>query len=121
MKAWTIATGLVLAGCGNKIDYDTIPGSALYQARCVTCHGLQGGGDGPAAANIQPKPRAFSDPAWQDSVTDQHLAKVIGGGGLAVGKSGAMPPQPDLAEHPQAMARLIAHVRGLRSPATPPK
>ncbi len=115
MRGWTTAAVLLLAGCGGKIDYATISGEALYQVRCVTCHGLQGKGDGPAAANIQPKPRAFSEPGWQDSVTDKHLAKVIGGGGLAVGKSGAMPPQSDLAEHPEAMARLIAHVRHLRS------
>ncbi len=110
---------LIVAGCGGKIDYATIPGSALYQVRCVPCHGAEGRGDGPAAVAIQPKPRAFSDVAWQDSVTDQHLAKVIAGGGLAVGKSGAMPPQPDLGEHPEALQRLITHLRSLKAAPLP--
>lgn len=121
-KRW-IGLGLlaVAGGCGAKIDYATIPGSALYQVRCVACHGLDGRGDGPASASLQPKPRAFSDAAWQDSVTDHHLAKVIVGGGLAVGKSGAMPPQSDLGEHPEALQKLIEHLRGLKSAPTAPK
>ncbi|HPW32732.1 MAG TPA: cytochrome c/FTR1 family iron permease [Arenimonas sp.] len=34
---------------------------ALYAQQCSACHGLQGHGDGPAAAGLTPKPIAFSD------------------------------------------------------------
>ena len=35
--------------------------TALYTQQCSACHGLQGHGDGPAAAGLTPKPIAFSD------------------------------------------------------------
>ena len=38
---------------------------AIYQANCAQCHGTNGGGDGPAAASMQPKepqPANFTDP-----------------------------------------------------------
>jgi mono/diheme cytochrome c family protein len=109
---------LSASACGAKVDYATIPGEALYRVRCASCHGVSGAGDGPAAANLQPQPRNLSDAAWQAGVTDAHLAAVITGGGAAVGKSALMPPQPDLAAHPQALQRLVAFVRGLAQPAT---
>ena len=36
-------------------------GAALYQAQCASCHGPAGRGDGPLAAQLDPKPIAFSD------------------------------------------------------------
>ncbi len=58
--------------------------STLLATRCAACHGTSGKGDGPAAAGLNPKPRSFSDPEWQKSVTDDHIAKVIVEGGAAV-------------------------------------
>jgi high-affinity iron transporter len=34
----------------------------LYRQHCASCHGVAGGGDGPAAAGMDPPPIAFSDP-----------------------------------------------------------
>jgi high-affinity iron transporter len=34
--------------------------AALYQAQCASCHGATGGGDGPLAARLEPKPIAFT-------------------------------------------------------------
>lgn len=34
-------------------------GKEQYKTQCLTCHGEQGGGDGPAAAGLNPKPRNF--------------------------------------------------------------
>jgi high-affinity iron transporter len=36
-------------------------GGALYASQCASCHGAQGDGDGPLAANLDPPPIAFSD------------------------------------------------------------
>jgi len=36
-------------------------GAALYQEQCVACHGVGGHGDGPAAAQLDPPPIAFTD------------------------------------------------------------
>jgi mono/diheme cytochrome c family protein len=85
----------------------------IFATRCVTCHGAAGAGDGPGSAALTPKPRNFQDPAWQASVTDDHLAKIIQYGGAAVGKSPAMPGNPDLMSKPEIVQALVAHVRSL--------
>jgi hypothetical protein len=84
--------------------------------RCSTCHGPQGAGDGPGAAGLEPKPRDFRDPAWQASVTDDHLRRIIVLGGPAVGKSPLMPPNPDLAGKDDVVGALVARIRSLASP-----
>ncbi len=85
----------------------------IFATRCVTCHGPLGAGDGPASAGLTPHPRNFTDPAWQGSVTDEHIEKIIQYGGAAVGRSPAMPGNPDLASRPAVVAALRAHVRSL--------
>ncbi len=85
----------------------------IFSERCVTCHGPNGGGDGPASAGLVPKPRNFQDAAWQQSVSDEHIEQIVQYGGAAVGKSPAMPANPDLMSKPAVVAALRAHVRGL--------
>jgi mono/diheme cytochrome c family protein len=85
----------------------------IFETRCVTCHGPEGAGNGPASAGLTPPPRNFQDPGWQTSVTDAHLERIIQYGGAAVGKSPAMPANPDLMAKPEVVAALRAHVRGL--------
>lgn len=83
----------------------------IFAQRCTPCHGPSGEGDGPASAALDPKPRRFSDGEWQKSVNDDHLMKVIKFGGAAVGKSAAMPGNPDLSD-PAVVAALKDVVRG---------
>jgi mono/diheme cytochrome c family protein len=83
----------------------------LYGTVCATCHGETGRGDGMAAANLNPKPRNYSDAAWQASVTDAEIRKTILEGGLAVGKSPIMPAQPQLADKPAVLDELVKLVR----------
>lgn len=83
----------------------------IFAQRCTPCHGATGEGDGPASAALDPKPRRFSDGEWQKSVNDDHLMKVIKFGGAAVGKSAAMPGNPDLSD-PALVAALKDVVRG---------
>lgn len=87
----------------------------LFATRCTPCHGPQGHGDGPASAGLTPRPRNFGDASWQDSVTDEHVEKIIQYGGAAVGKSPAMPPNPDLMSKPEVVRALREHVRSLRA------
>jgi len=79
-----------------------------FNGLCASCHGTTGLGDG---AILTPKPRNYTDLAWQASVTDEELAAIIVGGGLSVGKSALMPPSPDLADQPEVVAALIAKIR----------
>lgn len=85
----------------------------IFETRCVTCHGPQGAGDGPASAGLTPPPRNFQDPAWQASVSDEHIEQIVQYGGAAVGRSAAMPANPDLMSKPEVVAALRAYVRGL--------
>lgn len=85
----------------------------IFASRCFTCHGSQGAGDGPGSASLTPKPRNFQDVAWQASVDDEHIAKIVKFGGAAVGRSPAMPGNPDLMSKPELVAALVAHVRSL--------
>jgi len=82
----------------------------LFATRCTPCHGASGKGDGAAAAALNPKPRDYTNKEWQASVTDEQLKKVIVGGGASVGKSAAMPPNPDLEGKPD-LDGLVAVVR----------
>ena len=83
----------------------------VFQSLCVTCHGTTGSGDGPGAAACNPRPRAFADPAWQASVTDEHIVKTVLFGGAAVGKSAQMPAQPQLKGKDELLANLVSLVR----------
>jgi mono/diheme cytochrome c family protein len=85
----------------------------IFETRCTTCHGPLGAGDGPASAGLTPPPRNFQEATWQTSVTDAHIEQIIQYGGAAVGKSPAMPANPDLMAKPEVVAALRAHVRGL--------
>jgi uncharacterized membrane protein len=82
-----------------------------FQTLCATCHGAAGKGDGVAAAALTPRPRNFSDPEWQKSVTDAQIRRAILEGGAAVGKSPLMPPNPTLAEKPETIEALVKQVR----------
>ncbi len=85
-----------------------------FTQKCEVCHGSTGKGDGVGAASLEPKPRAFGDDAWQTSVTDEHLEKVIVGGGAAVGKSPVMPPAPDLKKNEAMLKELVKYIRAFK-------
>ena len=91
----------------------TAEAEKIFSERCVTCHGPNGGGDGPASAGLVPKPRNFQDSAWQQSVKDEYIEQIVQYGGAAVGRSPAMPANPDLMSKPAVVAALRAHVRSL--------
>ncbi len=52
-------------------------GALLYAENCVACHGVNGGGDGPRAYFIFPKPRNFHDPATREYLTRSALYNGI--------------------------------------------
>ncbi len=86
----------------------------LFDTKCIVCHGNHGAGDGPGAAALEPKPRAFADATWQASVTDDQIKKTIVEGGAAVGKSAAMSANPELASEPEELSALLKIVRDFK-------
>ena len=134
MRGWFVALVLI-AACGKnekppkKLDGPgsqeeaprppTVPGGeakAMFAQVCATCHGIDGKGDGPAAATLNPKPRDYTDAAWQASVTDDDIRTIIVKGGQAVGKSGMMPPNPTLAQRTDILEDLVLIIRGFGKP-----
>lgn len=101
------------AGGGEVTEADRTEAKNIFATRCTPCHGPEGKGNGPASAGLTPPPRNFTDPAWQASVTDEHIEKIVQYGGAAVGKSPAMPPNPDLVDKPVVKA-LREHIRSLK-------
>ena len=85
-----------------------------FTQRCATCHGEAGAGDGAAAAGLNPKPRNLQEAAWHTSVDDAYIEKIIKLGGAGVGKSAAMPPNPDLASNEKLIKALRVKVRSLK-------
>ncbi len=71
---------------------DSAKGQEVYNTYCALCHGPTGLGDGVGAAALDPKPRDLSSATLLETYTDEYLVNVITNGGMAVGKSPAMPP-----------------------------
>ncbi|SRR5579884_356928 len=86
---------------------------SIYGERCVACHGDTGEGNGPGAANLNPRPKNFHNRTWQRATSDEQIAKAIVQGGQAVGLSASMAPNPDLAAKPDVVAALVERIRKL--------
>ena len=100
-------------GVGSIPQEARATAESLFGDRCAVCHGPNGDGHGPGAANLNPKPVDFRDPKWQRSVTDEKITKAIVYGGPAVGLSAAMAANPDLETQPSVVAALVDHIRSL--------
>lgn len=115
LSAFALGCGKGGSDSGGGIDPAAQAEAAkIFMQRCSTCHGNSGAGDGPGAADLNPKPRNLQDGAWQTSVDDAYIEKIIKLGGAAVGKSAAMPPNPDLASNEPVIKALRAKVRSLK-------
>ncbi len=112
-----LAAGAAALSCGGGSEAVTISAEAKAEAQakydtlCSTCHGKTGVGDGANAAALNPKPRNYTDKAWQAQVDDEYLAKFIVEGGAKMGKSAMMPPSPDLAAKPEVVQGLVQIIR----------
>jgi cytochrome c553 len=109
---------VLLISCDKKSEQAPPADSpAVQEARqtfktfCSTCHGESGKGDGIAAANLNPKPRNYTDKQWQASITDDQIRQIILNGGAAVGKSAVMPPSPQFKDKPEVLDELVRIVR----------
>jgi mono/diheme cytochrome c family protein len=132
LAAALVLAGLAFAGCKKNeteasappppsgpasapvtpaVATEPLTAESVFKTRCATCHGEGGHGDGPASVALNPKPRNYTDPEWQKSVTDEQLKKTIVGGGAAVGKSPLMVPNPDLAGKDDVLDGLVKKIR----------
>jgi mono/diheme cytochrome c family protein len=97
-------------------------GQAIYRRDCVACHGEQGDGRGPAAADLPLKPPNFRDRAMVREMTpDYWLWRVMEGGqGVEPYRSlgSTMPPWKGQLSEDEAWA-VIAYVHTFSRPHTP--
>ena len=85
--------------------------NSIFAERCAVCHGDDGAGAGPGAANLNPKPQNFRSRKWQKAMTDHQIAMIIVNGGSSVGLSASMAANPDLEGQPDVVAALVERVR----------
>jgi mono/diheme cytochrome c family protein len=65
-------------------------GEEVFETYCAQCHGLEGGGDGPAASGLEPRPAKLAEMRL-DQLELRYLYEIVSFGGKAVGKSQLMP------------------------------
>ena len=106
---------------GTKSQFECIDGNASagessYNMYCTMCHGPGGNGEGPMAAALIPKPAKHNDGNYMNTLTNEHIIKVVTDGGAAAGKSPLMAPWGGVL-NPAQVKDVLAFVRGLAVPA----
>ena len=59
---------------------DLARGATLYQSHCASCHGVKGGGDGPASIGLDPPAIAFTDIERADQRSPLSLFQTVSQG-----------------------------------------
>ena len=76
-------------------DGNAKAGRQIHVSNCLRCHGPAGKGDGPAGKLLKTKPADWTDTQKMSGLSDDHIYKIIWGGGGSVGKSTLMPAFKD--------------------------
>jgi mono/diheme cytochrome c family protein len=95
-------------------------GEMPYKTFCVTCHGVGGHGDGPAAAGLNPKPASFADNAFKYDPNGngtkgdiEDIKAIVHDGAAKHGGSPLMTPWPMLSpDQLQAVAEYVKAFSG---------
>lgn len=76
-------------------DGNARAGRQIHVSNCQRCHGPEGKGDGPAGKLLKTKPADWTNKQKMSGLSDDHIYKIIWGGGGSVGKSTLMPAFKD--------------------------
>ena len=87
-------------------------GKLLYQLQCARCHGLEGHGDGPDSANVQPAPRDFASARWRFGPSPEAIREVI-----VKGIAGTSMYPMGGSFSPRELDAIVEHVRSLAAKA----
>ena len=104
---------LLLLAVAAFADDGADQGRSIYVARCQSCHGEHGKGDGPAARALPKKPKDFSDAAYWTS-TDEKQVRLF----ITEGKPGTIMrgfPMPD-----EQLTILVTYMRSMPTAAPAP-
>jgi len=81
-----VAALLLLFGAAPAWAQDANAGKAVYERKCLLCHGEKGDGKGPSAELLLPKPRDFTKGLYKirstanKTPTDQDLFRIVSDG-----------------------------------------
>lgn len=87
---------------------DLEKGRSIYVARCQSCHGETGRGDGPASKALPKAPRDFSTPDYWATTKEEQVRMFI-----TEGKPGTIMrgfPMPE-----EQLAALLAYMQSLQT------
>ena len=104
-------TGLTAPDLAAQQKGDPAAAAAVYKARCVTCHGAAGAGDGPAGQKLKDKPKDWTKGEGLKGLTDQQVFDAIKKGGPAIGRAKTMLAFPNLSE--TDVWNLVAYIKTL--------
>lgn len=95
---------------GWALDGDADEGRIVYKQYCQKCHGKRGDGQGIMAADLDPKPRDFTDAEIMEQRSDWELYLGIKEGGAPIGLSDQMTAWEDTLTE-QEMRDVAAFIR----------
>lgn len=64
----------------KKADESIETGKNIYEANCSACHGINGEGDGPGAAALNPKPRNYKNDGFKYGSSLEEVKRTINEG-----------------------------------------
>ena len=91
----------------------SMPAPEAFQVLCTRCHGAGGVPVEAAAELAQRSARNLTDPAWQDSVDDAHIERIIRDGGAVLRPDSAMPAWKDALSE-ELIQELVQVIREFR-------
>jgi nitrate/TMAO reductase-like tetraheme cytochrome c subunit len=96
-----------------KVGKAIKPSKVIYDAQCSLCHGTAGAGNGPLAEKLKDEPSDWTaGGGGLQGMDDQRIFDVIAKGGMAIGRSTAMPANSTLSE--AEVWNLVAYVKSLK-------
>lgn len=113
LRGLTISTARTELNSAASNDELRKQGRLLYLTSCAGCHGPEGHGDGPTAAELKPPPRDLTQETWKFGTSRDAVRQVIRDGIPGT----PMPGSPLLSE--RELEALVAHVRAWAPAATP--
>ncbi len=82
-------------------------GARLYRSMCTACHGMEGRGDGVAAAGLDPKPADFTSERFQSQSPGEIFWKITHGRGVMASYENML--------HEEERWALVAYLQSLRT------